>query len=85
MNRTYVARELVVNDAGNQAFDITKIVEVSHFYILGNEKWLMALPAEGCMWEVTYDAEKWSYYLDRYTKTHNEAFRPLEIIREAMK
>lgn len=53
------------------------IVEVWHAYILGNEKWLIAVLNTGMYFEVTYNDLEDEYYIDRYDKRdHKVVFSP---------
>lgn len=56
----------------NQPLKKEDIVEVWHCYILGNEKWLVAVLPTNNYFEITYNKETGDYYIDRYEKADHK-------------
>ena len=48
------------------------VVEVWHAYVLGNEKWMIAVLKTDMYFEVTFNSTKDEYYIDRYDKTDHK-------------
>ena len=76
MNRERIAKNLVENQLLKMNIDIESLVMVWSCYILGNSKYIFAVPSEGILFEVTYNKEKNCYYIDRYRKETNTCFMP---------
>lgn len=51
------------------SYDESKIVEVSHHYILNNDKYLIAILGTDNIFEVTFNSDKEEVYIDRYVKS----------------
>lgn len=49
--------------------DESKIREVSHHYILGNDKYLITILDTDTLFEVTFNSDKEEVYIDRYVKS----------------
>lgn len=71
MNR---AKRLVEIELLKMDIDIESLVMVWSCYILGNSKYIFAVPSEGILFEVTYNSNKNEYYIDRYRKEENSCY-----------
>ena len=71
MNR---AKRLVEIELLKLDIDMDGLVLVWSSYILGNSKYIFAVPSEGILFEVTFNKEKNCYYIDRYRKEENTCF-----------
>lgn len=76
MNKQKIAKNLVENQLLKMNIDIESLVMVWSCYILGNSKYIFAVPSEGLMFEVTYNRERNAYYIDKYSKEENSCYMP---------